>query len=315
MLRKSDDFSNISGTTYSPSVVLENYLSVGASCSLNYPPESSSSTITNFTRRSMLYEPIIQLPESPPPDLLAFSETEEQSQGVEPQICKKRKRISSFLHHTTKIPLLSNPSSKARNIHTFRHPLHVAASNGDEKTVRVLTTARNVNSTELHGLTPLRFAAARGHASVVRYLISAGAHVNFCLTELGDTPSPLLEACEYGHLETVRVLLAAGADVQAMNPVTGARCLHLAARTGSERVVRELLARGASVEELDWDGKTPLHAGVQSGQRRVVRALLKAGADVEKGDLKGRTPFEVAWDMNWAVGVSMLVEAGATVRF
>lgn len=314
MLQKSDDLSNISGTTYKPSVVLENYLTVGASCTLDYPTDSSPPASINFTSRFSFYDRIIQLPESLP-DLLDEPETTEQDPEQELQTSKKRKRISSFLHHTTKIPLLSNPHGKARNIHTFRYPLHVAASNGDEKTVRALTTSKNVNSTELHGLTPLCFAAARGHASIVRFLISAGARVNFGPCELGDAPAPLLEACEYGHLETVRALLTAGANVRAVNPITGARCLHLAARAGSERVVRELLARGADVEELDGDGRTALHAGVQSGRKKVVRALLNAGAEVERNDSRGRTPFEVAWGMNWVAGVDMLVEAGAVVKF
>lgn len=313
MLQKSDDLSNISGTTYRPSVVLENYLSVRASCTFNYPSEPSSPTSTVFAPDPTIYKPTIPHQEPPDLDLEDEPELDEPEPPPESELepTKKRKRISVFLHHTKRLPLLSSPI----RTHTWQHPLHVAASNGDEKTVRALTTPKSVNSPELHGLTPLRLAAARGHASVVQYLISSGAHVNFSPTELGDTPPPLLEASEYGHLETVRALLAAGADIQATNTMTRATSLHLAARTGSEGVVKVLLAKGADVEALDGDGQTPLHAGVQGGRWRVLKALLDAGAQVESADGRGRTPFEVAWRMNWAVGVDMLVKAGAQVKF
>ena len=59
---------------------------------------------------------------------------------------------------------------------------------------------------------PLLIAAARNTPDVVRFLLAAGANVNWRDGYDGETP--LMAAVDGGSLETARLLLAAGADVR-----------------------------------------------------------------------------------------------------
>ena len=59
---------------------------------------------------------------------------------------------------------------------------------------------------------PLLIAAAHNTPDVVRFLLAAGANVNWRAGYNGETP--LMAAVDGGSLETARLLLAAGADVQ-----------------------------------------------------------------------------------------------------
>lgn len=57
-----------------------------------------------------------------------------------------------------------------------------------------------------------------------------------------------------------------------------------AAARGDAAAVRELLARGADVNERDPSGRTPVTAAVYAGSAAVVRLLVAAGADVDLQD-------------------------------
>lgn len=73
-----------------------------------------------------------------------------------------------------------------------------------------------------------------------------------------------------------------------------ARMLSLACSTGMHRVVSALLAQGASVEDRDQAGFTPLmHAAVR-GQVKVFQLLLTRGADASVRNLQGHTAIDLA---------------------
>ena len=89
-----------------------------------------------------------------------------------------------------------------------------AARDGDAERVRsLLDRGAEVNLAQGDGMTPLHWAAERGHASVADLLISASADVE-AKTRIGSY-TPLHLASRGGHSGVVQRLLEAGADARA----------------------------------------------------------------------------------------------------
>lgn len=74
----------------------------------------------------------------------------------------------------------------------------------------------------------------------------------------------------------------------------GATLLTLAARQGRLDVVKELVRRGADVEQRGLNGETPLGAAAIGGHDLVVHALLRAGADPAQWSAQGQAPLHLA---------------------
>lgn len=99
-------------------------------------------------------------------------------------------------------------------------------------------------------------------------------------------------ACMLGRTETVRYLLDAGVDPLA-GIKTGMNGFHYAASGGKTDVIRLMIERKASAEELNMYGGTVLGQALWSavnepsrGHADVVELLLNAGAEVEPGTLE-----------------------------
>jgi ankyrin repeat protein len=120
------------------------------------------------------------------------------------------------------------------------------------------------------GQTALMWAAAEGHADVVRALLDAGADVR---ARVPSGLSPLLFAVREGRRDAVRELLKAGADANDGIPVDGPRrrgyggsapragtsALLLAISNAHFDLASDLLDAGAN-PNVDLTGYTPLHA-------------------------------------------------------
>jgi ankyrin repeat protein len=93
--------------------------------------------------------------------------------------------------------------------------VHCAAANGHADTLRALIAAgANVDSTDNHGLSPLREAAAAGHTTAVDVLLSAHADVN---AKCKQGYTPLHDAAWQGRADCVQVRKEeAGASLPAL---------------------------------------------------------------------------------------------------
>ena len=135
----------------------------------------------------------------------------------------------------------------------------------------------------------LRAEAQRRRRDAVRHdELLRQAYVGFCKR---DGASPL------------RALLsrfAAPLNVNHQHSIMeGNTLVNLAARCGALNCVRELHARGASLDAADWGGFTPLINAAWRGDANMVRWLVEAGADVTlRGSSQGRGPFTAA---EWAL--------------
>ena len=93
-------------------------------------------------------------------------------------------------------------------------PIHDAAYDGDLAGVQAeLDKGADVNAKNESGVTPLLWAAWKGHKEVAELLIANGADVN-SKNDRGMTP--LHQAALGGHKEIAELLLANGAGVNAI---------------------------------------------------------------------------------------------------
>lgn len=111
---------------------------------------------------------------------------------------------------------------------------------------------------------------------------------------LGQDDAPLAR-------DTVDRLRAAGVPLVDFVPARppnewhqGTTALMEAAAAGNEEVVRDLIARGAPVEQRDVSGATALHHAASKGRTAMVGLLIDGGAQPTSVTKPGLTPYDVA---------------------
>lgn len=122
------------------------------------------------------------------------------------------------------------------------------------------------------GITPLLYAAKRGHKSTVTDLLNCSDVAPNSMDETGRTA--LWVAAENGHEEVVRVLRDR-IDVKAdSKDANGRTPLWIAASNGHEQVVRALLDRSdVEADSKDADGWTPLAIAESMGHEAIVKMM------------------------------------------
>jgi hypothetical protein len=89
--------------------------------------------------------------------------------------------------------------------------------------------------------------------------------------------------------------------------------LHDACWSGDTLVAIALIERGASVNEKDRYGQTPLHYACSNGHTATAVALIERGASVNEKDRDGWTPLHRACSNGHTVTAVALIERGASV--
>ncbi|MHC4691635.1 MAG: ankyrin repeat domain-containing protein [Planctomycetota bacterium] len=192
-------------------------------------------------------------------------------------------------------------------------PLKRASYSGDvEKVHELLEGGTNANGELDHGLTPLHWAATRGHKRVAEILLANGADPNIDRTDAHcdfAVGTPLHCAAFNGHVDIVRLLMANGADINYKTVIgySWGTALHEAARGGQNEIVELLIVEGADVNAKTHKGKTALHFARNGNTARV---LITYGADVRIQDENGKSPLDYAIRNSRADVVRELLENG-----
>lgn len=165
-----------------------------------------------------------------------------------------------------------------------RTALHRAAAKGYVDVVEMLLTAENTDSTllareSIPRATPLHAAAYQGHEMVVKILLKNGGDVK-ARNRLGETPIDLaLKGWSRGverREGPINCLICMAKS--APETILGSRgLLHIAARKGSDSIVRQLLELGVDPNEIDEHGWTSALVALQYDRPAIVDILKSHG--------------------------------------
>lgn len=171
--------------------------------------------------------------------------------------------------------------------------------------------------------THLKTEFREGQTELAKTLLQAGASPNLPSTLLLHTP--LMEAARTGDIVLAKLLLQKGADIHARSD-SGMTALHFAAAESTPKMVKLLLAQGATpnlattsegflLESDATKGVTPLHLAAEAGMAESVQLLLQAGAYADTPDAEGNTPYFYAAMRNHTDCMQILHAAGAETKF
>jgi len=119
---------------------------------------------------------------------------------------------------------------------------------------------------------PLHNAVANGAHDVVRVLLELHPDVVNLTTGEGQTSLHLLRLCDDAtdRMVTLELLLAARAELDAQEPFEGNAPLHILAREGFVEVAARLLEAGASPNQTNNAGRTPLEEAHEELRRLEI---------------------------------------------
>lgn len=141
--------------------------------------------------------------------------------------------------------------------------------------------ARQINLTDFSGwkvdlITPLFFAAGRGHLDVVQFLVELFNSNNERFYS-DDDEEGLGAAAAHGHLEVVKYLVGSGVSRIDGCLIGGKTPLVYASKYGWLKVVEYLITKGAEIDAYD---NRALVCACETGQLEVVKCLHRNGANI-----------------------------------
>ena len=106
-----------------------------------------------------------------------------------------------------------------------------------------------------------------------------------------DGCTPFLLACKRGHLNIVKFLLEQGASIsdRDKDPKRQGIAIHYACWGGNMETIAFLETLGASLDDLDVVGNTPLLYAIYGGHKSVVEELLRRGRSLREKNTKNHT--------------------------
>ncbi len=210
-------------------------------------------------------------------------------------------------------------------------PLFAAAEIGNEAAAKTLLDhGANIEEKDLiWGGTPLMWAAWRGHAKMVQFLLQRGANVH-AIAERSDDRTVLDWAdCPSSphNPEVIRLITAAlrnnapaqVASINSSRDSAGSDSspsgeIFKAARNGDDDRVQTLLQRGVDVNSTDSYGFTPLMWAAYEGQTDTAEILIKAGAHLTMTNRDGDNALMIAADKGHLDMVKLLFRHGAPLN-
>jgi ankyrin repeat protein len=188
--------------------------------------------------------------------------------------------------------LAQNPDVNHQNLHGDS-PLLWAAKNGNRPlTEAILHAQADINLLNKAGNTALIMAVASENTEIALLLIERGADIR--LTARQDQYCPIHAACGFGNIEVLRALVEKGADLE-IRMSDGKTPLILASNYGHQEIAEYLIQHGADINAIDNDGNTPLIAAAKA-YPGIVQILMQKDAKISTTNKDDKNAYAVAKD-------------------
>ncbi|KHO10746.1 hypothetical protein MAA_11655 [Metarhizium robertsii ARSEF 23] len=152
-------------------------------------------------------------------------------------------------------------------------PLHQMCQEDRDHILSRELAVRYLDRKDIHGCTPLHYAAVKGSLDDTSSLLEF--HPDVDARDLLDW-TPLHYACNAcSHSRVVQYLLDEGRPQVNAQGLDGVAPLHLAAMNGSIETVQLLIRAGAALDIQDASGNTALHWAAFKGHEAIVKYLYE----------------------------------------
>ncbi|KAK2990406.1 hypothetical protein RJ640_001738 [Escallonia rubra] len=151
-----------------------------------------------------------------------------------------------------------------------------------------------VKETDLHGWTPLHFAARIGYASIVSQLLEVDKSLGY-IADNDDKNTALHIAAGRGHIDVMREFFEHCPDCCEMVNARGRNFLHIAVEHERRKAITYILEKCAIVislinqKDIDWN--TPLHL-LATSERPALGLISHSGAHTNAFNKDNLTPVD-----------------------
>eukprot|EP00795_Rhopilema_esculentum_P016385 gene16385-7787_t len=191
-----------------------------------------------------------------------------------------------------------------------------AVDEGDPR--QVIFCMRKITEQAFFNLGPtlLQKAALLGHFRILKLFLDlkldqSSAHVDSRNAQLLTS---LHIVCTEGHTKCAEFLLSRGADVNAVD-FDNRTPLYFASHNGHIECIEELFKNNASVDLARYGGWTPLHEATRFGYIECMKKLIEQGADVYAvSDDSSWTPGHLAASNGKLECLQLLIQCGIDIE-
>ena len=155
-------------------------------------------------------------------------------------------------------------------------------------------------------------AARKDGISVVRTLISEGVNINVIQWNQQPPENAVLLAVQSGSKRMLKLLLRKGADPNGL-PAVQTTALMKAIELDRLDLVQMLLDSGADVNQAIHQTRlTALHVSIQKKDLKIAKFLIRKGANLNAQDVNGRTALMNSVEAECIECIQFLIQSGAS---
>lgn len=236
-------------------------------------------------------------------------------QGANPNYVRDEEGRSCLLiavatHNLDMVHLLIKHHARLEvgQIGTGVTPLLMAVRQGDRIMVeRLITAGADIRRSDLYGDTPLHMAVTQPDIGMIDLFVKKGLPVD---VENYSGITPLHKAVTYQRPLVIETLLKLKADPSKKN-YYGLNAVSMAIQNRDEKTLKLLLDMKPSLINSDWKDEPLLHQAVKTNSPTLIKEIVKKGAFINQKNKSGETALVYAVKMHYLESLKTLLELKA----